>query len=324
MRNLALVVVLTTLGWIPVGGPHQAPDPQAAAPDDQRAILITGASTGIGRATTEYLASKGFFVYAGARKEQDLADLSALDNVQGIRLDVTIQSEIDAAVETVRAGGRGLYGLINNAGVAVVAPLIEMSEADLQFQLDVNVYGPWRVTAAFAPLIIESQGRISTTGSISGVLPWSLGGAYCMSKHAVEAFTDVLAQELAPFDVQVSVIEPGNYNSEISKSHRQRFIDSGYSSEGSLYKRQMDGLLGGEGDRSMHKEPTEVAEAFYAAMTDIEPKQHYMVVPNEGEADITIRAVIRRLVQLNDSQAYTYDRDELVAMLDEALAATGR
>jgi NADP-dependent 3-hydroxy acid dehydrogenase YdfG len=91
----------------------------------QRAVLVTGASSGIGRKITERLASQGHFVYAGARSAQDIAELSAIRNVQGIRLDVTAPAEITAAVETVRKGGRGLYGVVNNAGIAIIAPLIQ-------------------------------------------------------------------------------------------------------------------------------------------------------------------------------------------------------
>ncbi|MDH3988225.1 MAG: SDR family NAD(P)-dependent oxidoreductase, partial [Gammaproteobacteria bacterium] len=100
---------------------------------EQKAILITGASTGIGRNMAETLAAEGHYVYAGARKQGDIDELSAIDNIQGIRLDVTVQEEINAAVETVRKEGRGLYGLINNAGVSVAGPLIELSEEDMQF-----------------------------------------------------------------------------------------------------------------------------------------------------------------------------------------------
>ncbi len=120
----------------------------------QKAVLVTGASTGIGRKITEVLAAKGYFVYAGARKQKDLDALNEIENVQSIRLDVTIQDEIDAAVKTVRDGGRGLYGLVNNAGVGIGGPLIEVSEDDVQWLFDVNVFGVFRVTQAFAPLII--------------------------------------------------------------------------------------------------------------------------------------------------------------------------
>ena len=100
---------------------------------EQKAILITGASTGIGRNLAEALAAEGHFVYAGARKQADLDELNAIENIQAIRLDVTIQEQIDAAVETVSKGGRGLYGLVNNAGVVVTGSMIEVDEDDMQF-----------------------------------------------------------------------------------------------------------------------------------------------------------------------------------------------
>jgi NAD(P)-dependent dehydrogenase (short-subunit alcohol dehydrogenase family) len=287
-------------------------------------VLVTGASTGIGRKTAELLASRGFFVYAGARKAADLAELDAIENMQSIRLDVTIQEEIDAAVETVRAEGRGLYGLINNAGVAVIAPLIEADEEEMLFQMDVNVMGPYRVTKAFAPLIIESQGRISTTGSLSGFVTWPLGGPYTMSKHAVEAYSDVLAAEMASFGVRVSVIEPGNYNSQIFPNLMQRMEERGYTTEGSLYKEQIDGLMGQVEAGLDEPEPDDVAEAFFHAMSDDDPKAHYLVVPIQREAEVTIRAALRRLVQINEGHDFSYDRDELVRMLDEALERSQR
>jgi len=297
-------------------------DPAAqdsTAPSAPRAVLVTGASTGIGRATAELLAKNGFFVYAGARKEKDLQELSKIPNMQGIRLDVTKQDEIDAAVQTVRAAGRGLYALVNNAGVAVVAPMIELREQDLELQFAVNVFGPYRVTKAFAPLLIDSKGRVTTTGSISGVLTWSMGGAYTMSKHAVEAFSETLALELAPFGVTVSVVEPGNYRSEIMANMRQRLLDAGYTGAGSRYEKQMTRLLGSPMDRSQYKEPDEVAAAFLHALTDAEPKSHYMVVPNQREAEMTIKAAIARVVELNRDQPYAYDREGLIKLLDEAL-----
>ena len=172
-----------------------------AEDDGQKAILITGATTGIGRNLAETLAAKGHFVYAGARKQADMDELNAIDNIMAVRLDVTKQDEIDAAVALITREGRGLYGLVNNAGVAVVAPMIEVTEGDMQFQMDVNLFGPYRVTKAFAPMIIESKGRITTTGSISGILSSGFLGPYSMSKHAIEAFTDSLATEMEKFDV---------------------------------------------------------------------------------------------------------------------------
>jgi NAD(P)-dependent dehydrogenase (short-subunit alcohol dehydrogenase family) len=304
-------MILLLLAFLPaIGG----------AQDAQKAVLITGASSGIGRNMAETLAAEGHFVYAGARKQADLDELNAIDNIQAIRLDVTVQEEIDAAVETIKSEGRGLYGLINNAGVLVAGPLIEIDEKDLQFQMDVNVFGPYRVTKAFAPLIIESKGRISTTGSISGILSGPFFGAYSISKHAVESYTDSLAAEMAKFDVQVSIIDPGNYNSRVVESMQARMKELGRSAQDSLYEEDMQRFIDMPGDRSQYKEPDEVSAAALHAMFDDNPKRRYMVVPNERSAEITIKQMFTELVQLNEGQEYTYDREALIGMLDEALA----
>lgn len=287
---------------------------------NQKAVLVTGASTGIGRNIAEKLAAEGHFVYAGARKQADIDALSSIENIQGIRLDVTVQDEIDAAVATITREGRGLYGLVNNAGVAVIAPLIEADEEDMQFQMDVNLFGPYRVTKAFAPLIIESKGRITTTGSISGILSGFLFGPYSMSKHAVEAFTDSLANEMRKFDVEVSVIEPGNYNSAIYDTLLRRMEQRDQTATGSLFEEELKRFLNNASNRPQDKEPDEVSAAVLDALFAPNPKRRYMVVPVERQAEITIRKAIEELVQLNEQHLYSYDRDALIDMLDDALA----
>ena len=176
-----------------------------------KAVLVTGASSGIGRKITERLSSQGMFVYAGARAQKDLDELSQIKNVQAVLLDVTVPADIAAAVATVTKAGRGLYGVVNNAGVVVVAPLIEAEEKDLDFIFNVNMYGPYRITKAFAPLLLESKGRVVNISSLNGIVAGPMIGAYSMSKHAVEAYGDALAGELGRFGVRVSLIEPGNY-----------------------------------------------------------------------------------------------------------------
>ncbi len=297
MRMLTGILLALALAFaFPVA---RAEAPADAAP---KAVLVTGASTGIGRAITERLAADGYFVYAGARKDTDLAELDAIENVQAIRLDVTRADEIAAAVETVTKAGRGLYGLVNNAGVAVAGPFADLKEEDFDFVMDVNAYGPFRITKAFAPLIVESKGRITTIGSISGILSSKDLGVYSMSKHAVEAYTDSLAGQMEPLGVKVSVVEPGNYNTQIGASADKRV-----------------GATSRLSDRSKYKEPDEVAAAVALALFEPEPKRRYMTVPNQYEAEITIKKQIQELVQLNEGHAYTYDRDALVKMLDEAL-----
>ena len=139
VRMLAGMVGLVLAG--PALAADAAPATPAAAP--QKAVLVTGASTGIGRKITERLAKDGYFVYAGARKDSDLAELDAIENVDAVRLDVTNPAEIAAAVETITKAGRGLYGLVNNAGVGIVAPLVDTKDEDFQWVMDVNVFGPY-------------------------------------------------------------------------------------------------------------------------------------------------------------------------------------
>jgi len=291
----------------------------ANAEDEQKAVLVTGASTGIGRDIAETLASNGYYVYAGARKQKDIDALNAIDNIQAVRLDVTIQDDIDAAVETVRKGGKGLHGLINNAGIYIGGPLIEVDIEEFEWLMNVNLYGVYRVTQAFAPMIIESKGRISTIGSISGILSGRFSGIYSMSKHAVEAYTDSLAVEMEKFGVAVSVIEPGNYDSKIADTARKRMLDKEYAQPGSYYAEELEQWLNQPWDRSVYKSPEEVAEAALHAMGNDKPLRRYMVVPNEEEAGWTIGKIIEEMVQLNEWQAYSYNREQLIEKLDTAL-----
>jgi NAD(P)-dependent dehydrogenase (short-subunit alcohol dehydrogenase family) len=278
---------------------------QALAENGQRAVFVTGASTGIGRKITERLAADGYFVYAGARKEEDLRTLNAITNVQAIRLDVTQDEEIAGAVRTVSKAGRGLYGLVNNAGVVTLGSLTGTSQDEFGLVMAVNVNGPFRITKAFAPMIIASKGRIVTIGSNAGVLAIKNMGAYCMSKHAIEAFTDVLDQEMQPYGVQVSIIEPGGYQSEIFNSAARR---AGRKPAPSSYSPLPD--------------PIEVAIATERALFEPQPKRRYLVVATEPEAEATVKKQIEQLIELNEGHHYTYDRETLIRMLDKALAGS--
>lgn len=315
--GLVSVFVITCISFT-------AGDVRAVEADAQKAVLVTGASTGIGRRITEVLADEGYFVYAGARKQKDLDALDALDNVKAVRLDVTVQQDIDAAVKTVEEGGLGLHGLINNAGVFIGGPLADVPVEEIHWLMDINVYGVVRVTQAFTPLLVESGGRISTIGSISGTLSGRYSGPYSMSKHAVEAFTDSLAAEIEPLGVRVSVIEPGSYNSAIAETalNRMRAKRDQYAKAGSPFVKEFSSWIERDWDRSVYKDPDEVAEAAVHAMSADEPLRRYMVVPKEEEAGVTIGKQIEELVQLNEWQAYSYTRDELVQMLDAALAGS--
>ncbi len=309
------VITIAILGLAPSAFANSADE------NEQKAVLVTGASSGIGRNIAETLAAKGYFVYAGARKQADLDALNEIQNVQAVRLDVTEQDEIDAAVETVRAGGKGLYGLVNNAGVLTLGPITEIEEDELAWILDVNLMGVYRVTKAFAPLIIESKGRISNISSIAGILSARFWAPYNISKHALEAYTDDLAAEMNLFDVQVSAINPGNYNSKIGAKEASALAKQPYSQPGSIYAEYIAKDIEYMSDRSMYKEPDEVTAAVIHALFDPEPKPNYLVVPNEQEAQWTIHKIMEEMAELNADHKYSYTDEELVEMLKTATAA---
>jgi len=295
--------------------------PSMALADDQKSILVTGASTGIGRNLTETLAENGYHVYAGARKDEDLAELDAIENVTAVKLDVTQQDQVDAVVALIRKKGTGLYGLVNNAGVGGGGPVIETPIENQTFVYTVNVEGVYRTTQAFAPLVIESKGRVVTTGSIAGTISAYPGfGTYSGSKHWIEAFTDSVATELEPKGVRVSVVEPGNYKSNIRRSSVSRRLDQ-QKAAGAEITEDMQKAYEATAERELsYKEPDEVSAAFMHALFDDKPLRRYMVVPNEDEQLRTIGTHINELVQLNQWGPYSYSRDELIEMLDKALA----
>jgi NAD(P)-dependent dehydrogenase (short-subunit alcohol dehydrogenase family) len=177
-------------------------------------MLITGATSGIGRDAALRLARGGHLVLAGGRRPDALAELvrASGGQVEPVVLEVTDPASVEAAGELVRrrTGGRGLDVLVNNAGYALPGPLEALAERDLRDLFDTNVFGLLAVTRAFLPAMRErGQGRVVNVGSIMGRVTMPLLGAYNASKHAVAAITDALRMELAPFGVTVVLVEPG-------------------------------------------------------------------------------------------------------------------
>jgi NAD(P)-dependent dehydrogenase (short-subunit alcohol dehydrogenase family) len=215
-----------------------------------------------------------------------------------------------------------LFALINNAGVATLGPLAEIRDQDLAFDLDVNVWGPVRVTRAFAPMIVESGGRIATTTSIAGLVPYPFTSPYVVSKYAAEGFVDQLAVEMAPLGVAVAAIEPGAYDSRIGEGMAARLREAGYGGGGSLYEGRFEGWAESVADRSTLEEAHDVAEAFYDFLTTESPRRRWMVVPGKREAELTLSTLLRRVAEMNQGN-HAYTRDELVQMLDAALEGAG-
>jgi len=182
-------------------------------------IVVTGASSGIGAACALGLASRGYGVFAGVRKPDDAKHLEgqASGDLVGVILDVTDPSSIDAArrrVEDAVPDG-ALQGLFNNAGISINGPLEFITPEDMRKQLEVNVVGQLAVTQAFLPMLRKGKGRIVNTGSVGGFVTTPILGPYCMSKYAMEAFSDALRLELQPQGISVSLLEPAAIKTEI-------------------------------------------------------------------------------------------------------------
>ena len=176
-------------------------------------VAVTGASSGIGRATALELARRGHLVFAAARREEVLADLAAATpNVRAVSLDVTDPDSVRRAWATIEAGtgGAGVDVLVNNAGFALTGPIEILADADVQRQFATNVFGLLAVTRAVLPAMrARGSGRIINLSSLVGRTTFPGMGVYGATKYAVEALSDALRQEVAGFGIQVVIIEPG-------------------------------------------------------------------------------------------------------------------
>jgi NAD(P)-dependent dehydrogenase (short-subunit alcohol dehydrogenase family) len=185
----------------------------------ERAVVVTGASTGIGRACAEALAGAGIHVFAGVRREEDAAALrtSLGAACTPLLFDVTDDAAVAAAAAKVREalGGETLFGLVNNAGMALPGPLMHQKLDEFRRQFEVNLVGALRVTQAFLPLLgarmppPKRPGRIVNISSVTGRIAPPFAGAYSASKHALEGLSDSLRRELLLYGIDVIVIEPG-------------------------------------------------------------------------------------------------------------------
>jgi NAD(P)-dependent dehydrogenase (short-subunit alcohol dehydrogenase family) len=177
------------------------------------ALLITGASTGIGEACAKHFSTHGYSVYAGVRRISDAERLRAEigGHLEPVILDVTAAETIAAARDFIadREGDRGLAGLINNAGIAVSAPMECVPLEEFRHQYEVNVFGALAVTQTFLPMLRRARGRIIMMSSVSGRMTLPFLGPYSSSKFALEALSDALRMELRRWGVAVSIIEPG-------------------------------------------------------------------------------------------------------------------
>jgi NAD(P)-dependent dehydrogenase (short-subunit alcohol dehydrogenase family) len=254
-----------------------------------RSVVVTGASSGIGEACAVRLAEAGWKVYGGVRTAA-AADSLRVRGVEPLELDVTDAAQIAAAAETV---GEELHGLVDNAGIAIAAPLELVPLDELRHQLEVNLVGQVAVTQALLPALRRARGRVVLMGSIGGRSALPFLGPYAASKHALEAVADSLRVELRPWGVSVSIVEPGSIATPIWTKGAARADDLRSRLDhdaAELYATPIAAFRKVALSRGPGADPRDVARAVEHALTARRPKARYLV-----GRDAHLRAWIERL-----------------------------
>jgi len=262
------------------------------------AVVVTGSSTGIGRACALHLDRLGFKVFAGVRKEADRERLrgEASEKLEPLILDVTDSEDISRAAEHVSEATEARFaGLVNNAGIGVGGPLELLSLSDFRHQIEVNLIGQVAVTQAFIPALRRARGRLVFISSIGGLLATPYMAPYHASKFGIEAVGDVLRQELRQFGVQVSIVEPGSVATPMWDKGRAtaEAIRGNLSAEGQeLYGESLaraEEMLGQTAGRGAP--PEKVAKVVAHALTARRPRTRYLV-----GADARAMATLKKLL----------------------------
>jgi NAD(P)-dependent dehydrogenase (short-subunit alcohol dehydrogenase family) len=264
-----------------------------------KAVLVTGASSGIGRATVAELARSGFLVFAGVRKDQDALQLRAEYPAEVVPLvmDVTNGRAIAVAADRVaeRLGARGLDGLVNNAGIGISSPIEYVPLEELRYQFEVNVFGQIAVTQAFLPLLRRARGRVVNIGSVGAHITIPFGGLLCASKHALRSLNDALRLELHPFGIHVVIVEPG-----------------------AIYTPGVEKTLG-DAEETIRKLPAE-GIARYGAMLREFMHRAYERERHGSAPDVVARAIHRALIAERPRIRYTVgDKSRLLAAMPRLL-----
>jgi NAD(P)-dependent dehydrogenase (short-subunit alcohol dehydrogenase family) len=248
-----------------------------------RSALVTGASTGIGRATALALDGRGWRIFAGVRREEDAASLRAAgsERLVPLMLDVTEPEQIAAAAERVAAEAEGgLQGLVNNAGIAIPGPLETLPLDRFRQQLEVALVSYLAVTQAFLPQVRGAGGRVVFLSSIGGRIAIPLNGAYATAKFGTEALGDVFRQELAPWGIKVAIVEPGSIDTPIwsrGEAAAEEILAAAPEAE-RLYGPAIEkfrGLIRQTAERGIP--PERVAKAIVHALEARRPRRRYLV-----------------------------------------------
>jgi NAD(P)-dependent dehydrogenase (short-subunit alcohol dehydrogenase family) len=253
-----------------------------------RSVVITGASTGIGWAIAKFLIGRGYRVFGSVRKQADADRLTGEfgANFTPLLFDVTDEPAVLAAARTVREalGGETLAGLVNNAGIAVAGPVLELSADDFRRQMDINVIGPVIATQAFGPLLgsdpsLKGQkGRIVMISSVAGKNGNPLSAPYCTSKHAIEGLSESLRRELMLFGIDVIIVAPGAVKTPIWSKAEQMDLSVYKNSPYFPALNKVMAFMMKLGETGLPAE--RIAEIVFEGLTAARPKVRYQVSPD--------------------------------------------
>jgi NAD(P)-dependent dehydrogenase (short-subunit alcohol dehydrogenase family) len=286
-----------------------------------KTVLVTGATSGIGRFTALHLAKRGYHVIGSGRREAELAKLkdeaaSLGHRLDVVAMDVTSESSIanaKAAIDRL-TGGRGIDVLVNNAGFGLIGPLTEISDAELRRQYDTNVFGLMAVTRAFVPAMqARRAGRVINVSSVGGRMTFPFMGAYNSTKYAVESLSDALRWELKPFGIDVALIEPGVIRTEfadIAMQGTDKFAGSPYSaaiSKADKLRARMEATASG---------PLTVAKAIERAIKVYRPAPRY-IAPR-----ITWLALLFKSITPDWMWDWTMRKFAFLGLVEKELAST--
>ena len=254
-------------------------------------VIVTGCSTGIGRATAEHLAKQGWTTYATARRPESIADLEAF-GCQTLALDVTDEASMEAAVRAVEAEGP-IDALVNNAGIQEIGAIETLPMDRVRGVFETNVFGPVRLAQLVLPRMRERRaGHIITVGSMNGKFTWPGTGYYCGTKHALEAISDALRYETRPFGIRTVLIEPGFVKTPLGKTAVGRRVtedgpyasfNDGVAEVTSSYTTGALGMLACSAEA--------VGETVLQALSSDRPRARYRVAPSAG-LFMTLRKVL--------------------------------
>jgi NAD(P)-dependent dehydrogenase (short-subunit alcohol dehydrogenase family) len=293
--------------------------------------LVTGAGSGIGWAVTHALSSRGWSVWAGARRADDLARLSTLPGVSPLNLELLGASCGEQAHSALMAAGvTTLEALVHSAGVGELGHLAAWSDADVQRLFETNVFAPMRLTRALLPLILAGQGRIVSIGSMGGSITQPLYGPYTMTKHALEAWSECLRQELQPHGAMVSIVQPGAVASRIGTSARAAnegrlagtpapFREAAHAVLAAWKAPAVDvpAVASESAENRILAAPETVADVVLQALTAARPQARYLV-GTRWEGERVLRVLTERLIDAASSPGQQLSREALLAWVDAA------